>query len=358
MKVFGVIMAGGGGTRFWPLSRKSKPKQLLNLSGQGLMINETIDRLGLLIDPKDIFIVTSQEQEAAMQEAAAGRLPPENILAEPAARNTAACIGYAAVKIKKLYGDGVMVIVPADHYIREAERLKETLQKGVDCAQGSDHLFTVGIEPSFPSTGYGYIQCDMSSQEAVKPVLAFHEKPDEETARRYIQSGGYKWNSGMFIWRVSAILRKYAEMIPDIHADLMRVYEALDTPEEQKTLQAVYPQIRRISVDYAIMEPCSHRGHVRMLPASFDWNDVGSWDMLSVYHAPDQNGNVLVGDTLALNSSQCVCYSQKRLVAVVDVQDLAVIETEDAIMVCPVSKAQDVRLLVEELARQGRNEVL
>lgn len=216
MNHYGVIMAGGGGTRFWPLSRQKTPKQLLNLSGKDLMVNEAVERMATVIGRDNIFIVTAEVQAAAMASATRGKVLPGNILAEPAARNTAACIGYAAMEILRKHGDGIMVITPADHYIEDVPALSEIFRQAILTAEAEDQLITIGLKPSFPSTGFGYIQYDPDAEGIVKPVIEFREKPNEETARAYVASGKYAWNSGMFIWKASLILRKLNEYVIQI----------------------------------------------------------------------------------------------------------------------------------------------
>ena len=358
MQVYGVIMAGGGGTRFWPLSRQKTPKQLLNLTGNDQMVNEAVDRLSFVADKKNIFIVTNATQVPPMLEATEGRIQPNHILSEPAARNTAACIGYAAMEIVKKYGDGIMVITPADHYIKDNAGFARILNTAVRAAENSDKLVTVGITPTFPSTGFGYIKFENTAAGEAKPVVEFREKPDEETAKKYVESGVYAWNSGMFVWKASVILEKFKAYIPDIYADLEKIGDAMGTENEMSVIGEVYPTIRKISVDYAVMEPSAAKGDVLVIPGEFGWNDVGSWDMMDVLHEPDANGNVLVGDALAVDVTNTVVYSSGKMVAVVGVDDLVVVETPDAVMVCPKSKAQDVKKIVDALNAGARKELL
>lgn len=357
MKKYGVIMAGGGGTRFWPLSRQKTPKQLLNLTGKDKMVNEAVDRLSYTADKDDIFIVTNVTQVPPMLEATAGRIRPDHILPEPSARNTAACVGYAAMEILRKYGDGVMVITPSDAYIKDTPAFTRVLSEAVKAAEEQDKLVTVGITPTFPSTGYGYIQFDKNG-EAAMPVLEFKEKPDEETAKAYLATGRYAWNSGMFIWKASTILEKFKALIPDIYADLEKIGDTMGTPAEKETIEAIYPNIRKISVDYAIMEPSAAAGDVLVVAGEFGWNDVGSWDMMGVLHEADAQGNIGLGDTLAIDTTGSVLYSSGKLVAAVGVQDLVIVETPDAIMVCHKDKAQDVKRIVDALKDADRTELL
>lgn len=357
MKKYGVIMAGGGGTRFWPLSRQKTPKQLLNLTGKEKMVNEAIDRLSYTADKKDIFIVTNVTQVAPMLEATTGRIQPDHILPEPSARNTAACVGYAAMEILKKYGDGVMVITPSDAYIKDTPAFTRVLADAVKAAEEQDKLVTVGITPTFPATGYGYIRFG-DSENAAMPVLEFKEKPDEKTAEAYLATGQYAWNSGMFIWKASTILEKFKALIPDIYADLEKIGNAMGTAREKTVIEEVYPNIRKISVDYAIMEPSAAAGDVLVVAGEFGWNDVGSWDMMGVLHEADAQGNIGLGDTLAIDTTGTVLYSSGKLVAAVGVQDLVIVQTPDAVMVCHKDKAQEVKEIVDALKEAGRTELL
>lgn len=358
MNHYGVIMAGGGGTRFWPLSRQKTPKQLLNLSGKDLLVNEAVERMATVIGKSNIFIVTADLQAPAMLTATQGKVFPRNILAEPAARNTAACIGYAAMEIVRKYGDGVMIITPADHYIEDVPALTDIFKTAILTAEDQDKLITIGLKPTFPSTGFGYIKYDADSQSAVKPVIEFKEKPDEETAKRYIDSGRYLWNSGMFIWKASLILKKLEEYVPDVYKDLKKIGDAMNKPEEQQVLHEVYPNIRKISIDFAVMEPSASKGDVLVIPGDCGWNDVGSWDMMDIIHDPDDNNNILLGDVVAVDVKDAVIYSSTRTVAAVDVDNIVIVETPDAIMVCQKDKAQDVKRIVDALNKSGRKELL
>lgn len=357
MDTYGVVMAGGGGTRFWPLSRQKKPKQLLNLTGKDLMVNEAVDRLVNVAGRENIFIVTNAKQVSSVLEATKDRVRPDHILSEPAARNTAACIGYAAMEIIKKYGDGVMVVTPADHYIKNIDEFTKVLKVAVKTAEETDKLVTIGITPTFPSTGFGYIKFG-SGGTAIKTVLEFKEKPNEEMAKIYIKSGVYVWNSGMFIWKASVILTKFKELLPDIYKEFEKIGNSMNTEAERDTIEAVYPSIRKISIDYAVMESSAARGDVLVIPGEFGWNDAGSFDMLDVLHKPDENGNIQIGDTLAVDTTNTILYSNKKIVTAVGVDDLVVVETPDAIMVCKKGKAQDVKKIVDSLDSVGRKELL
>lgn len=355
MKTYGVIMAGGGGTRFWPLSRHEEPKQLLNLSGKDLMINETIDRVATFCEMEDIFIVTNVDQVPKMREATAARIVADHILSEPSARNTAACIGYAAIEIIQKYGDGMMCIFPSDHFIKNQPEFTRVLKEAIAVAEEGNQLITLGITPSFPSTGYGYIKFDKAMNVLAKPVLEFKEKPDYETAKSYVGSGEYAWNSGMFVWKASVILEHFKDLLPEVYAPLMKIADAISTKEEAEVLAQIYPTIPSISIDYGIMEKSKD---VLVISAEFGWNDVGSWDNLGVLYDADANGNIFAGEHLAIDTSGCITYSKKRLITTVGVNDLIIVETEDAIMVCDKSKAQDVKKIVDELKNTNQTQYL
>ena len=347
-------MAGGGGTRFWPLSRKNTPKQLLNLSGREIMVNEAIDRLSQIAENKNIYIVTNAAQKEAMLNAVCKRVEKENILAEPAARNTAACIGYAACEIIKKHGDGIMVITPSDAYIKDSEEFAKILRIAVNAAEDTNKLITVGITPTFPATGYGYINYK-AAQTPYKPVIKFVEKPNAETAEKYLQSGDFVWNSGMFIWRASTILEKFKAHLPEVYGYLLKIKDALGTENESEEIQKLYPQIPSVSIDYGIMEKCSD---ILVVPGEFGWNDVGSWDMFNVLHKEDKDGNILIGDCFAEDTKNTTVYSSGKFVATLGVENLVIVETPDAVMVCTKEKAQEVKKIVDRLKAEHREELL
>ena len=350
MKTYGVIMAGGGGTRFWPLSTKKRPKQLLNLSGKDLMVCEAYQRLAPVTD--EIFIVTAASQVEAMKEAMKD-VKEDHILVEPSARNTSACIGYAAMEIVKKYGDGVMIITPSDAYIRNNEEFARIVRIAAKAAEDGKHLVTIGIEPTFPATGYGYIKT--AGEDTVKKVLSFQEKPDLATAKKYLFSGDYVWNSGMFLWKAGTILTKFKEYLPDVYESLCLIGESMNTPKEKETLAAVYPSIRSISIDYGIMEKSED---ILVVPGEFGWSDVASWDMLEKLHEKDTEGNVCVGDVLAMDTKDSVFYADKGLIAAIDLAGIVVAKVEETVMVCPKEKVQDVKKLVEALKEKKREEFL
>lgn len=354
MKTFGVIMAGGGGTRFWPLSRNLTPKQLLNLSGKEIMVNETADRLNRVIPKDNVYVITNVSQADKIKIVMAGRVKPSNVIGEPSARNTSACIGYSAVKIIKEHGDGIMVVSPADAYIKDEDEYARVLSVGISAAENSNGIITIGIKPTFPATGYGYIEFENENTE-VKKVKRFVEKPDIKTAQEYFNSGKYAWNSGVFIFKASTILKKFEQFLPDIYKGLIEIKDSLGTADEEKTVNGVYPNLRSISVDYGIMEKAQD---IFTVSGDFGWNDVGSWDMLGVLNKEDKNGNVIKGDVISIDTINSVVYSSGRTVATVGISNLVVVETPDAVLVCPKDKSQDVKKIVEQLKAEGKKELL
>lgn len=355
MRTFGVIMAGGGGTRFWPLSRRERPKQLLNLTGRDLMINETIDRINSVIGRNNIYIVTNTSQGKAMCEAVYGRLEDKNIILEPAARNTAACIGYAAVRIEAEFGGGIMCVFPADHYIQDEHGFSKILEAAVAEAEAEDALFTIGIEPTFPSTGYGYINYQKDSQGQAKKVKQFVEKPCLEKAEQYLKSGDYAWNSGMFVWKTSVILDEIKKYIPDMYEKLMLIKDSIGTDAEAETIEKVYPEIPKISIDYGVMEKSDK---VMVFSGEFGWNDVGSWDTLEAVHTKDENGNIFIGEHVDIDTKGSVVYAGGKMVTTIGVSNLVIVETDNALLVCDKSRAQEVKKLVEQFEKNGQEEYL
>lgn len=352
-KIYGVIMAGGGGTRFWPLSRKKLPKQLLNLSGNGLMINETIERMANFINRENIFIVTTKEQADKMNELVDEGI--NNILVEPSARNTAACIGYAAMEIVKKHGDGVMCILPSDHHIKDEEEFTRILNIAIEEAYSEDKLVTIGITPTFPSTGYGYINFDREEKSSIKKVEAFVEKPNYETALKYIKSKEYLWNSGMFIWKASVILQNFERFLPRVSNILIKIGEAMNTSNEYKVIEELYTKIPSISIDYGIME---RSDNVVVIEGDFGWSDVGSWDTLGAIYETDEFGNIITGEQINLETYNCISYSDKRLIATMGIRDTIIVETEDVVLVCAKDKAQDVKKIVERLDNDNKTQYL
>lgn len=346
-----VIMAGGSGTRFWPASRAAKPKQFLELFGQGTMIQQTVQRLSGLVAPSCIWIVTNE----AFRDLVAQQLPEipaENILCEPVARNTAPCIAISAACIKERDPGAVMVVLPADHVIEDEEIFREVLSTGIHYASGTDSLITIGIAPNRPETGYGYIQAGELKSPGRFPVHAvkrFAEKPALDKAIAFLASGDYFWNSGMFIWSVSSITKSFSTYRPDI-ASLANSCMKRGIPD----LQSFFNQVASVSIDYGIMEAAEN---VVVIPGNFGWNDVGSWTAVHELAIKDENGNALLASPVLVQSTKnsLVSSSSGKMIAVVGLDGVAVVETDDAILVTSLSEAQRVKeitaALKEDLSR-------
>lgn len=355
MKIYGVIMAGGGGTRFWPMSRKTNPKQLLNLYGNDYMINQTIDRISKIIPNENIFIVTNEQQIKPMLDILDGRCREKNILIEPTMRDTSACIGYAAMTIMKKYGDGIMCIFPADHVITDELEFSRVLNNAINKASQGENLITMGIKPSYPSTGYGYINFSEKIEDEIYKVLQFVEKPNREKAQEYMDSGKYLWNSGMFIWKVSTILNCFKQYLPDIYVKLKELSEYIGTDIEKEKINDIYPNIPKTSIDYGIMEKSDN---VLVIPCDYGWNDVGTWDALDVTNKKDEHGNIVKGKVISLDTKDSIIYSNGRMISTIGVKDLVIIETQDAILVTTKKKAQEVKKVVEKIKELNMEQYL
>jgi mannose-1-phosphate guanylyltransferase len=356
---FATILAGGGGTRFWPLSRQEMPKQLLNISGNDIMLNDTIGRFEGIIPLENTIVVTNQSQAVLLQEKMHSSVLPENILVEPVARNTAASILYAALYIEKQHGDSVMVVLPSDHYITDDEKFKKTLDEACTVAMESDRIVTIGIKPTFASTGYGYISYEnlpmMTSPCAVYDVAEFVEKPNLQKAQGYLASGHYLWNSGIFIWKTSVIIENFKRYLPRLYKTLLPLSVYLGTEREEEMIRAIYPTLQNISIDYGILERCDE---VVVVAGDFGWNDIGSWDALGAIFPPDELGNIVKANHLGIDTKNSIVYGNGRLITTIGVDGLIIADTEDALLICPKDQAQSVKEMVELLKEKGMREYI
>jgi mannose-1-phosphate guanylyltransferase len=357
-----VILAGGSGTRFWPLSRKRTPKQLISVFGGKSMLQRTIERV-IPLKPKRILVVTNvlQAEESARQLKEYHRRARIDIIEEPVGRNTAPAIGLAASIIARYDPDGIMLTLPADHYIVNEEEFHATVRRGHEAARNG-YLVTMGIEPVRPETGYGYIEADthLRGGDGPFPVKRFVEKPSLEKALEYLDSGNFYWNSGMFIWRVDVILDNIAALMPGLTAALAGLSFSEDIWELEDLkpqIEEIYQEMKAESIDYGVMEKADN---VVVIPASFGWSDVGSWSAIPEVVQADAQGNVIIGakNAISLDSADCLVSGGGRLVALVGVNDMIVIESDDALLVCAKERAQDVRQVVAELEKRGLKEYL
>jgi mannose-1-phosphate guanylyltransferase len=346
-----VIMAGGRGTRFWPRSREKKPKHLLDIVSSRTIIQETVDRIKPLIDPKNILVVTGRKHAKELIRQLP-EVPARNVIIEPVGRNTAACIGLAALHIQKKAKDDVMVVLPSDHAIGNPEKYRAVISAAARAAERQNALVTIGIQPNGPHTGFGYLEGgnsagNIAGQEILQ-VKSIREKPDVRKAKAFVKSGNFFWNSGMFVWKTSVILSEIKSYLPDLHAGLMTIKEALGKPTEAKTVEKIYRKLVSISIDYGVMEKAKH---VFVLPAEFGWSDVGSWDALWDISAKDANGNASSGGGAIIledTEDSLVCGTNK-LVALVGMKDVIVVDTKDAILICKRGRSQNVKKIVDRL---------
>ena len=355
MEVFAVIMAGGVGSRFWPRSKEKTPKQLLKIFGENTMIQDTVNRLKDIVRKENIFIVTNKIQRDEILNQLKD-IPAENIIEEPFGRNTAACIGLASVIIKNKVKDAVTLVLPADHIIKDKELFDKTIMKAADFAYYSKGLVTIGIKPTRPETGYGYIQINETEIfENISKVLTFAEKPNYATAVRFLESGDFYWNSGMFIWRVDVILEEIKSYLPDLYEGLDKISSEINSSKYNETLTNVYGMLRSVSIDYGIMEKSNK---VFLTKGEFSWSDVGSWEEVYQLSQKTDNGNAVNGNVFLDATSDSFIYSPEKFTAAIGVENLIIINTKDALLVCRRDNSQDVKKVVDYLKINKLNEHL
>lgn len=347
--LFAVVLAGGSGTRFWPASRRKLPKQFLSVGGKRSLIAETVARLGKLVPPERVLVVAGVDH-APLVRRFLPKLPPENVLSEPVARNTAPCVAWAALEIERRSPDSVHAVFPADHVIAPPQVFRAALEDAAAEAHESGALVTFGIRPTFPATGYGYIEqgAELARRRAsvVHAVQRFVEKPDRARAEQFLASGRFSWNSGMFVWSTRALLDELRRCSPELVAALAR-----DLAPE--AVARAYPALKSVSIDVAVLEK-ARRVHV--IPANFTWSDVGAWPALPEVLPRDEHGNCVAGGAtiLAEGARENIVYAgRKELVALLGVDDLIVVRTKDALLVARKDRAQDVKTIVARLEREG-----
>jgi mannose-1-phosphate guanylyltransferase len=360
-ETFAIIMAGGVGTRLWPLSRKNRPKQFLDFFGDGTMIEKSVERLKGLVPTENILIVTNKQgKELAL--AHVPEIPAENIIVEPVGRNTAPCIALATAYIRKLNPNATAIVLPADHLIPDTARFQQTLSAAIEIANRASALVTLGIKPTRPETGYGYIQNTGGDHDLVKSVhehydvrayrvKTFAEKPDHETAKKFLESGDFLWNSGVFIWQINDIIREFERSMPELYKDMLTIYECIGMPEEHETIDRIYSWTHAISIDYGIMEKADL---VYVIEGTFEWSDLGSWDEVMKYRLkngeddPQNMENVFLHD-----AENTVVFKPKgKVVAVIGLEDIIVVDTEDALLICKRNMSQEVKTVVDALKRK------
>ncbi|MBN1953502.1 MAG: mannose-1-phosphate guanylyltransferase [Anaerolineae bacterium] len=356
MSFYALIMAGGGGTRLWPLSRQARPKQVLTLVGERTMFEHAVDRIAPVFQPEETFVVTSVDQvgELMLQ---APELPRQNFVIEPLGRGTAPAIGLGAIQLQDDEA-AVMAVLTADHFIGDVAQFRRALSAAAQVAERG-HLVTLGISPSFPSTAYGYIkQGEKLDKVDGFPVFAakrFTEKPSPETAFRMVESGLYSWNSGMFIWRVDRIMDEFMNQMPEFYDQLAQISAVRGTPAYEATLRRIWPDVIPQTIDYGVMEGAED---VVVIPVDIGWSDVGNWSSMWDILPTDDERNIVVGDHLGLGTQDSIVFGGKRLIATIGLEDMIVVDTEDALLVCHRDHEQRVRDAVHLLRKRGRQDIL
>ena len=351
-----LIMAGGRGERFWPRSRQNMPKQFLSLTDDGkTMIQLTVERILPLVAMEDIFIVTNRGYRELVR-AQLPELPDENILCEPVGKNTAPCIGLGAVHIAKKYGDAVMMVLPSDHLIKYTSLFLNTLSDACEVAEQGGNLVTLGIAPDCPETGYGYIK--FQPEQTLGRAFAverFVEKPDLETAKAYLASEQYLWNSGMFIWKTSTILKNLQTYLPETYRGLYKIGEAIGTPMEEQVLEREFQAFEAESIDYGVMEKAKN---IYILSGAFGWDDVGSWLAVGRIKRSNELGNVVNGNVVTVDTRNTTIQGSEKLIAAVGLEDMIVVDSEDALLICEKDHAGDIKKVLENLKICNRTEYL
>jgi mannose-1-phosphate guanylyltransferase len=350
---FAVIMAGGKGERFWPLSTSKHPKQLLALVGDKPLIAQAVDRLQGLVPPENIFVVTNADLVEATREAAP-LLPPENIVGEPVGRDTAAAVACGGALVKARDGEGVLAILTADQVMGDLDLFAATLRSGMDLAEANDILVTIGIRPTYPASGFGYIEAggEFATVEGIEFRKAdrFVEKPDEAVAADYLETGRFYWNSGMFIWSVPSLENAFSAHCPEMKTLMDTLTGYARDKRIAEGMAATYPELQKISVDYALMEKADN---IVMACGTFAWDDVGAWPALESHFGQDSDGNTRIGEVETLDAEGNIVYSKDRLTALIGVKDLVVVQADGVTLVCPKERAQDIKQMVTALREKG-----
>ncbi|OHB72486.1 MAG: hypothetical protein A2W23_02820 [Planctomycetes bacterium RBG_16_43_13] len=350
---YAVVMAGGSGTRFWPISRHNKPKQLIPLISHKSLLRETVERLSPLFKPNNILVITNIDQvEMARNELP--MLPPENIMAEPVGRDTAPCVGYAAAFLEWREPGSIFCAIPADHYIHPKDKFQKTLSSAYKAAE-QNNIVTIGIKPNYPATVYGYLQrgepLSKQNHTNVFKLRRFCEKPSEKVAQKFVDSGEFYWNSGIFIWKAKTILDNIKKFLPHLYKGLITMMDYFGTSEQDKIVEREYNKFTRVSIDYGVMERAEN---VVMVEADFEWDDVGSFLAVAKYKKKDKSGNIADGLTCGIDNDNTIILSinTNHLIGAIGLKDVLIVHTDDATLICPKDRASDVKKLIEKIKEE------
>jgi len=352
--MYAVIIAGGRGTRFWPASRKELPKQLLNIIGDNSMLQMTVDRLRKMKNIEDIFIITGKHLEAKIKKTISG-VDPKNIIVEPSAKNTAPAIGLAALYIKQKRSDAVMGVFPADHLIVGAQKFSKSVRSAIQIATKKQTLVTIGIKPHYPATGYGYIQFNKKSSDShlnAFPVKTFAEKPHEKLATRFLKSGDFLWNGGMFVWRIDSFFSEISSHMPELDSQLAKIEKRI---AGKKHFSQLWSRIEPESIDYGLLEKTKN---IYVIKAEFDWNDLGSWNSVFEFSPKNKENNAIRGQGIVIDGKNNFIESQNQFTAIIGQSDLVVVSTNDATLVVPRSRVEEVKRVIAFLEESKNKKLL